>query len=63
MDNLTILWGTLRSRHGTRVDFDKICMFCGKSCVRINKCVFIVIKIKCVNSSRITTKLYTFYNI
>jgi hypothetical protein len=40
-------WGTLRSRHGTRVDFDKTCVFC-------SKCVFIVIKIKYVNSGRIS---------
>ncbi len=61
----------LTSRHGTFVDFDKICVFCGKCCVRISKCVFILVKIKCVNSGRIcdicekvnfTTKLYTFYN-
>ena len=46
-------------------------MFCGKYCVRINKCVFIVVKIKCVNSGKIcdiydkvnfTTKQHTFYN-
>jgi hypothetical protein len=39
---------------GIGVDFDKICMFCDKYCVRINKCVFIVIKIKYVNSDRIS---------
>ena len=65
---ITLSWGTLRSRHGTFVDFDKICMFCDKCCVHINKCVFIIIKIKCVNSDRIcdkvnfTTKLHIFYN-
>jgi hypothetical protein len=41
------------------------------NCVLIHKCVFIVVKIKCVNSGRIsdicdkvnfTTKLHTFYN-
>ena len=62
---------TVRSRHDICVDFDKICVFCGKSCVRINKYVFIVVKIKCVNSDRIsdiydkinfTIKLYTLYN-
>ena len=62
---------TLRFRHRTRIDFDKICVFCGKCCVGIDKCVFIVLKIKCVNSSRIsdicdkvnfTTKLHIFYN-
>ena len=46
-------------------------MFCGKCCVRINKCVFIVVKIKYVNSGRISdicnkvnfiTKLHIFYN-
>ena len=54
------------------VDFDKICMFCGKYCVYIDKCVFIIVKIKCVNLGKIsdicdkvnfTTKLHTFYNI
>jgi hypothetical protein len=64
----SILGGTLRSRHGTFVDFDKICVFCGKCYVRIDKYVFIVVKIKCVNSGRIcdkvnfTTKLHIFYN-
>ena len=52
------------------MDFDKICVFCGKCCVCIDNCVFIVVKIKCVNSGRIsdicdkvnfTTKLHTFY--
>ena len=46
-------------------------MFCDKCCVRIDKCVFIVVKIKCVNFGKIcdicdkvnfTTKLHTFYN-
>ena len=64
--------GTLKSRHGTFVNFNKIYMFCGKCCIHIDKCVFIVIKIKCVNSGRIydicdkvnfTRKLHTFYNI
>ena len=61
--------GTLRSRHGTFVDFDKIFVFCcDKYCICIDKYVFIVIKIKCVNSDRIcdivnfTTKLHIFYN-
>ena len=55
----------------TSVDFDKICVFCSKFYVCIGKCVFIVIKIKCVNLGRIsdiydkvnfTIKLHTFYN-
>ena len=55
----------------TFVDFDKIYVFCGKCCIRIDKCEFVVIKIKCVNSGKICdicdkvnfiTKLYTFYN-
>ena len=55
----------------TGVDFDKICVFYGKWCIHIDICVFIVVKIKCVNSGRIsnicdkvnfTTKLHTFYN-
>ena len=45
--------GILRSRYGISVDFDKICVFCDKYCVSINKCVFIVVKIKCVNSGKI----------
>jgi hypothetical protein len=45
--------GTLRSHHGTGIDFNKICLFCDKYYVRIDKCVFIVIKIKFVNSCRI----------
>jgi hypothetical protein len=45
-----IIWGTLRSCHRTFVDFDKICVFYGKCCVCIDKYVFIVVKIKCVNS-------------
>jgi hypothetical protein len=53
------------------VDFDKICVFCGKCCVCINKYMFIVVKIKCVNSGKLCdicdkvnfiTKLHTFYN-
>ena len=48
-----IIGGTLKSRHGTSVDFNKICMFCDKYFVRINKYVFIVIKIKFMNSSKI----------
>ena len=53
------------------VDFNKICVFYGKCCVRIDKYVFIVVKIKYINSGKIsnicdkvnfTTKLYTFYD-
>jgi hypothetical protein len=51
---LIVFLNTLRSRHGTSVDFDKICVFYGKCCVRIDKCVFIIIKIKCVNFDRIS---------
>ena len=55
--------------HG--IDFNKIGVFCGKYCIHINKYVFIVIKIKCVNSDRINdicdkvnfTTNYTLYNI
>ena len=45
-------------------------VFYGKYCVHIDKCVFIVVKIKCVNTGRISdicdkinfiTKLHTFY--
>ena len=50
----SILGGTLGSRHGTSVDFDKICVFCGKCYVCIDKCVFIVVKVKFVNSDRIS---------
>ena len=31
------------------VNFDKIYVFCDKYCVCIDKCVFIIVKIKCVN--------------
>ena len=63
--------GTLRSRYETFVDFDKIYVFYGKHYIRIDKYVFIVVKIKCVNFDRIydicdkvnfIIKLYTFYN-
>ncbi len=66
-----LLGGTLSSHHGIFVDFNKICVFCGKCCVCIDKCVFIIVKIKYVNYGRIcdicdkinfTTKLHTFYN-
>ena len=45
--------GTLSSRHEISVGFNKICVFCDKYYVRIDKCVFIVIKIKYVNFDRI----------
>ena len=45
-----ILWVTLRSYYRIVIDFDKICVFCGKYCVHNDKCVFIVVKIKNVNS-------------
>ncbi len=48
------IWVTLKSRYGTSVDFDKICVFCGKCCVCSDKCVSIVVKIKCVNSGNIS---------
>ena len=69
---LTIIKETLRSCHRIDVDFDKICVFCGKCYVHVDKYVFIIVKIKCVNSDRIndicdkvnfTTKLHTFYSI
>ena len=44
---------TLRSRYKTGVDFDKIYVFCGKCCVLSDKCVSIIVKIKCVNSGNI----------
>jgi hypothetical protein len=49
--------GALRSHHGTSIDFDKICVFYGKCYVHIDKCVFIVVKIKCVNSGKIRDKV------
>ena len=64
--------GTLRSHHEIFVDFDKIIVFCGKSYIRIDKCMFIIVKIKYMNSDRICdicdkinfiTKLYILYNI
>ena len=59
--------GTLRSGHGIFVDFDKICVFYDKYYVYIDKYVFIIVKIKRVNSDRIcdkvnfTIKHITFY--
>ncbi len=47
---------TLRSRHGIRVDFYKICVFCDKCCIYNDKYLFIVIKIKCVNSDNISDR-------
>ena len=44
---------TLSSRYGIRIDFDIFCVFCSKCCVCSDKYVFIVVKIKCVNSSNI----------
>ena len=35
------------------VNFDKICVLCDKYCVRNDKYVSIIIKIKCVNSNNI----------
>ena len=49
--------GTLGSHHWIFIDFDKIYVFYGKCCVRIDKCMFIVVKIKCVNSGRISDKV------
>ena len=34
--------------------FDKICVFCDKCCICSDKCVFIVVKIKGVNSDNIS---------
>ena len=54
-------------KHGLTRFFDKICFY-DKCCDPINKYVFIIVKIKYVNSSRICnkinfiTKLDTFYN-
>ena len=44
---------TLRFRYWTGVGFDKIFVFCNKFCIRSGKCVFIVVKTKCVNSGNI----------
>jgi hypothetical protein len=63
--------GTFRFR--AFVDFNKICFFFINVVfvLNINKCVFIIVKIKCMNSDRIcnicdkvnfTIKLHTFYN-
>jgi hypothetical protein len=49
----------------------KIYVFCSKCYIRIDKCMFIVIKIKCVNSDRINdicnkinfTTNYTYFTI
>ena len=42
-----------RSGNGIHVGFDKIFVFCNKFCIRSGKCVFIVVKTKCVNSGNI----------
>jgi hypothetical protein len=34
--------------------FNKIFVFCDKFCVKNGKCVFIIIKTKCVNSGKIS---------
>ena len=47
---------TLRSRHGIRVDFYKICVFCDKCYICSDKYLFIVIKVKCVNSDNISDR-------
>ena len=44
---------TLRSCYKTGVDFDKICVYCGKCYVHSDTCVSVVVKIKCVNSGNI----------
>ena len=44
--------GTLRSRQ--RTDFEQIYVFCDKCCFCIDKCVFIIVKIKCVNFGKIS---------
>ena len=43
---LTICRITLRSRYRAGVNFDKICVFYGKCCIRSNKCVSMVKKTK-----------------
>ena len=47
--------GAIRSHHETCVDFDKICVFCDKCCIRNDKYVFIGVKIKCMNYGRINS--------
>ena len=47
-------WVTSRSRYGIGIDFDNICVFCGKFCVNSGKCVFIVVKTKYVNSGNMS---------
>ena len=44
----------VRSRYGTGVSFDKMFVFCDKFCIRSDKYVSIVVKIKCVNSDNIS---------
>ena len=46
--------GTLRSRQRIGVDFEQIYVFCDKCCVCIDKCVFIIVKIKRVNFGKIS---------
>ena len=73
----TYKWhGTACKRHlgpttGPVLILIKIYVFCGKCYIRIDKCMFIVIKIKCVNSDRINdicnkinfTTNYTYFTI
>jgi hypothetical protein len=47
------IWKTLRSHCRISVDFDKIYVYCDKYCVYSDKCIFIIIKIKYVNSDNI----------
>ncbi len=49
---------TLRSCHGTFVDFDKIYVFCDKCCVCFDEYVLIILKIKYVNIGRICDICY-----
>ena len=46
-----------RSHHGIFVNFDKICVFYDKYCVCIDKYVFIIVKIKRINSDKICVKV------
>ena len=53
---------TLRSWNGIGVDFDKICVFCGKCCIRIDKCVNFGRICDICDKVNFTSKLHIFYN-
>jgi hypothetical protein len=43
------MWVTLRFCYVINVGFDQMCLFCGTFCVSSDKCMSIIVKIKCMN--------------